>query len=161
MNEKRFIKKPQQNNKLRVKILEDSSLTPVAFGFFEALRPFSGFSGRHSSTSSSFSSSLDDISSSTLMSMLTGALAVVKRFVFGFHLRRRRNRNQDTWTLTTAEFYTKSKSFSQVVAQKEKIKKRKAKKAQKRRTSQLLIPEYRAMKSVQIVVYRIELLTNL
>ena len=63
------------------------SLTPVAFGFFEALRPFSGFSGRHSSSScSSFSFSLSssDISSSTLMAMFCGALAVVKRFTLGF-----------------------------------------------------------------------------
>lgn len=64
-------------------LIRADQLTPVAFVFFDTLRPFSGFSGRHSS-SSSLSSSLGDISSSMLMLELCGALAVVKRFPFGF-----------------------------------------------------------------------------
>lgn len=60
------------------------ALTPNAFVFFEALRHFSGFSGRHSSSSWSRSSSLGDISSSMLMVALSAALAVVKRFALGF-----------------------------------------------------------------------------
>lgn len=60
-------------------------LTPVAFAFFDTRRPFSGFSGRHSSSSSSLSTSLGDMSSSMLMVVFCGALAVVKRFPLGFH----------------------------------------------------------------------------
>lgn len=59
-------------------------LTPVCFGFFETLRPLSCFSGRHSSVSSSFSSSLGDISSSMLMVVFSCALAVVKRLDLGY-----------------------------------------------------------------------------
>lgn len=68
------------------KKVPDSStrLTPVCFGFFETLRPLSCFSGRHSSVSSSFSSSLGDISSSMLMAVFSCALAVVKRLDLGY-----------------------------------------------------------------------------
>lgn len=48
-------------------------LTPNAFVFFDTLRPFSGFSGRHSSSSSSLSFSLGEISSSMLMVAICGA----------------------------------------------------------------------------------------
>lgn len=58
-------------------------LTPVALGFLDTLRPFSGFSGRHSSSTSS-SSSLGDISSSMSMVVFCGAFAVVKRLPLGF-----------------------------------------------------------------------------
>lgn len=66
-------------------------LTPVALGFLDTLRPFSGFSGRHSSSTSS-SSSLGDISSPMSMVVFCGALAVVKRLPLGFkHTQKRKS----------------------------------------------------------------------
>lgn len=77
-----FYKIKEFNSK---KVPDSSSrLTPVCFGFFETLRPLSCFSGRHSSVSSSFSSSLGDISSSMLMVAFSCALAVVKRLDLGY-----------------------------------------------------------------------------
>lgn len=78
-----------------------SELTPVALGFLETLRPFSGFTGRHSSSSSSsfsFSSSLGDISSSMLMVAFCGALAVVKRLTLGF---RDARQSVNNWPFST------------------------------------------------------------
>lgn len=73
-------------------------LTPVAFVFFDTRRPFSGFSGRHSSSSSSLSFSLGDISSSMSMAVTCAAFAVVKRFPLGFRPLRRPKKKYRFWT---------------------------------------------------------------
>lgn len=93
----------------------DPTLTPTAFVFFEVLRHFSGFSGRHSSSSWSCSSSLGDISSSMLMAAVSGALAVVKRFALGFSEKGNSTKHKEMkWRLYLRSLESSCKALFQI-----------------------------------------------